>query len=68
MILGVVALVFRCDQAGGRLRLNGEVTAFQWATAGEIGERLAKAFAARVADAHHDGEPAVRAHDGTHLI
>jgi ADP-ribose pyrophosphatase YjhB (NUDIX family) len=65
----VVALVFRCKPTGGQLTLNNEVTAFRWVTASEVTEAADEAFAIRVTDALTDPPvPAVRQHDGTHLL
>jgi 8-oxo-dGTP diphosphatase len=51
------------------LTVNEEVSAFRWATADEVGAIVDEAFAIRVTDALTDlRPPAVRQHDGTHLI
>jgi 8-oxo-dGTP diphosphatase len=66
---GVVALVFRCQLTGGQLVENNEVTAFRWATETDIRELATEAHAIRVLDAlRAEGSPAVRHHDGTHLL
>src|SRR5437870_747544 len=36
MTHGIIALVFRCNVVGGHLRLNDEVSLFQWATPAEV--------------------------------
>ena len=68
MARGIIALVFRCKATGGSLTLNDEVRDFHWATPDEVSEMVAEAFAVRVLDALHDGTPAIREHDGTHLV
>lgn len=66
---GIVALVFRCRMLGGHLTPNDEVSGFQWATANEITNMVDEAYAVRVLDAlHENGAPAVRQHDGLHLL
>ena len=66
---GIVALVFRCRILGGRLTPNDEVSGFQWATAEEITNTVDEAYAVRLLDAmRDDGPPAVRQHDGVHLV
>lgn len=69
MARGVIALVFRCRILGGQLTVNDEVTEFQWATAGDVTRMVTEAYAVRVLDALQDTAiPAVRQHDGVHLI
>ena len=69
MSRGIVALVFRCKVTGGQLTANDEVTAFQWADEDQVRELLTDAYAIRVTDAlHANGPPAIRQHDGTHLL
>ncbi|GGM82198.1 NUDIX hydrolase [Thermopolyspora flexuosa] len=68
MARGIIALVFRCKATGGSLTLNDEVRDFHWATPDEVSEMVTEAFAVRVLDALHDGTPAIREHDGTHLV
>ena len=65
---GIVALVFRCRAIAGELTLNEEVMAFRWASPEEVPELVTEAFAVRVLDALKDGTPAIREHDGTHLV
>jgi 8-oxo-dGTP diphosphatase len=66
---GIVALVFRCRPAGGALTTNEEACAFRWATADEVRSLLSEAYAIRVLDALNSAHPpAVRQHDGTHLV
>jgi hypothetical protein len=62
----IITLVFRCR---GELTPNAEATAFRWATAAEIPTLASEAFAIRLLDAlNAAAPPAVRYHDGTHLI
>jgi len=69
MSRGIVALVFLCKVAGGQLTANDEVTAFRWADEDQVHELLTDAYAVRVTDAlHTSGAPAIRQHDGTHLL
>jgi 8-oxo-dGTP diphosphatase len=66
---GVVALVFRCRLVSGSLQENPEVTGFRWVTRSEVPDLMAEAFAVRVLDAYeHDVAPAIRDHDGVHLV
>jgi 8-oxo-dGTP diphosphatase len=69
MSRGIVALVFRCQVLGGQLTPNDEVSGFQWATAEEVTSMVDEAYAVRVLDAMREaGAPAVRQHDGVHLV
>ncbi len=69
MTRGIIALVFRCRILAGQLTPNDEVTEFQWATADEVTQMVNEAYAVRVLDALHDNAaPAVRQHDGVHLV
>ncbi len=71
MSLGIVALVFRCAPVGGSLVETEEAGAHLWATHGEIRELMTEAYAVRVLDGLRIGNgqpPAVREHDGEHLI
>ena len=69
MARGIIALVFRCKATGGTLTLSDEVTAFRWASETEIAEVADEAYAVRVLDAmRQELTPAVRAHDGVHLL
>jgi 8-oxo-dGTP diphosphatase len=69
MTRAIVALVFRCAATGGQLALNDEVTAFRWATAAEVPDLADEAYAVRIIDALRDDPgPAVRQHDGTHML
>jgi 8-oxo-dGTP pyrophosphatase MutT (NUDIX family) len=51
MSRGIVALVFRCNVVSGQLRLNDEVSRFQWATRAEVNALVNEAFAIRILDA-----------------
>jgi 8-oxo-dGTP diphosphatase len=69
MTRGIIALVFRSKITGGNLATNEEVTAFRWATEAEIADLADEAYAIRVLDAMYDDRPpAVRQHDGVHLL
>ena len=69
MTSAIVALVFRCTSTGGQLTLNNEVSAFRWATAAEVAELAAEAYAVRILDAlHNHAGTAVRQHDGTRVL
>ena len=68
MKAGVVALVFRCTATGGELRPNEEASAFRWMTEYEIRSEVVEAFAIRLLDGLSGTQPAIRAHDGTHLL
>ncbi|WP_433372401.1 NUDIX hydrolase [Streptosporangium sp. CA-115845] len=69
MTRGIVALVFRCKVIGGHITETDETRAFRWVTADEVRELASEAFAIRVLDAMHHGQaPAIRHHDGTHLL
>ncbi len=70
MAHGIVALVFRCRPASGQLATNDEVCGFLWATPGEVHDLVDEAFAVRVLDAMSGGgeAPAIRDHDGVHLL
>ncbi|MFJ8745067.1 NUDIX hydrolase [Embleya sp. NPDC127516] len=67
--LGVVSLVFRCNIVAGKLKLNEEVSEFKWASREVLDGFMTEAFAVRVTDALSEGAfPAIRVHDGVHLI
>ncbi|MEV4094185.1 NUDIX hydrolase [Streptosporangium saharense] len=69
MTRAVVALVFRCQTIGGHLTTNHESRAFRWADPQDVKTLANEAFAVRVLDAMHtDRPPAVRHHNGTHLL
>jgi 8-oxo-dGTP diphosphatase len=69
MARGIIGLVFRCKIAGGALAQNDEATAFYWATEQEVTVMMTESFAIRALDAlHQTAAPAVRNHDGVHLL
>ncbi|TYB67750.1 NUDIX domain-containing protein [Nonomuraea sp. PA05] len=69
MTRAIVALVFRCHIVAGRLTATDETRAARWVTADEVRSLATEAFAVRVVDAmRFTGLPAVRHHDGTHLL
>ena len=69
MSRGIVALVFRCKVTGGQLATNDEVTAFRWADEDTIRQLTSEAYAVRLLDGlRNDVSPAIRSHDGTHLL
>ncbi|MFC5824271.1 NUDIX hydrolase [Nonomuraea insulae] len=69
MLRGIVALVFRCRIVAGHLTETDETRAARWVTADEVQSLANQAFAVRVLDAmRFAGLPAVRQHDGTHLL
>lgn len=69
MSRGIVSLVFRCQVLNGELTTNDEVSDFRWATREEVASLVDEAFAVRVLDALEEHTaPAVRQHDGVHLI
>jgi 8-oxo-dGTP diphosphatase len=54
---------------GGELRTNDEVTAFRWATEADTAGLADEAYAIRILDPLHDDRPpAIRQHDGVHLL
>src|SRR5215813_15196290 len=66
---GIIALVFRCKVTGGSLTASDEVTDFRWASDTEIAELADEAYAIRLLDAmRQELRPAIRAHDGVHLL
>ncbi len=66
---GIIALVFRCTQAGGTLTPASETAEVRWADRGEVADLADPAYAIRVTDAlDFATPPAVRAHDGVRLV
>ena len=66
---GIVALVFRCHATEGAVTINDEADAFRWLDRDQLAAQVAPAFAVRLTDAlDYAGVPAVRAHDGTHML
>ena len=69
MARGIVALVFRCRQSGGRPTTASETAEIRWATREEVTDLADPAYAVRVLDAlDFATPPAVRAHDGVRLV
>ncbi|HWH01151.1 MAG TPA: NUDIX hydrolase [Pilimelia sp.] len=69
MTRGIVALVFRAHATGGaQAHATDETTHLQWLTPAEVRDRCDEAYAVRVLDAISDTGPAIRAHDGVHLL
>jgi len=69
MTRGIIALVFRCKITGGDLGTSDEAAAVRWVTGAEVAELADEAYAVRVLDALHDEHPpAIRQHDGVHLL
>jgi 8-oxo-dGTP diphosphatase len=69
MVRGIIALVFLCKITGRELAITDETTAYRWADQETICELAAEAYAIRVLDAlYNDHPPAVRHHDGKHLL
>ena len=63
------ALDHRCQILGGELTINDEVSDFQRASRERVTSLADEAFAIRVLDALDDNAtPAVRQHDGVHLL
>jgi 8-oxo-dGTP diphosphatase len=63
---GIVALVFRCDPAGGSTHPTDEATEVRWVTLDQVVDRMYPADAIRVLDAFTP-QPPVRSHDGVDL-
>ncbi|MGW6951270.1 NUDIX hydrolase [Streptomyces xanthophaeus] len=68
VVVGVVALVFRCKPSGGAERTSDETTAVQWLTPEEVSERMSEVYAIRRLDALDGEGPHVRSHDGRQLL
>ena len=68
MRLGVVTLAFRCRVVDGNAHASDEARRIAWLTVEEATRQMPEARAARVTDAIAGGNPAVRIHDGTHLL
>jgi 8-oxo-dGTP diphosphatase len=69
MTRAIIALVFRCKITGGELRASDETTAFRWASEAGIAALADQAYAVRILDAlHNEHPPAIRQHDGKHLL
>ena len=69
MTRAIIALVFRCNIAGGHLATNDEAAAFHWASQAEVSELASEAYAVRILDAlRYENGPSVRQHDGTRVL
>jgi 8-oxo-dGTP diphosphatase len=68
MARGIVALVFRCKLAGGRVSTTDESREVRWVPTAEIAKLMSPAYAVRVLDALMSGPARVRSHDGVLLI
>jgi ADP-ribose pyrophosphatase YjhB (NUDIX family) len=68
MCLGVVTLAFRCRVTGGETNESDEARRVAWLTVEEATRQMPQARAVRVTDAISATTPAVRIHDGTHLL
>jgi 8-oxo-dGTP diphosphatase len=68
MVLGIVALVFRCRLLSGTAAASTEALEVSWLTADQLREHMREAYAIRMLDALDPGPPAVRAHDGRSLV
>lgn len=68
MKLGVVSLALLCEPVGGHARPTDEAVSVAWFDPEEAIEVAPEARAIRIADALTDGDPFIRAHDGTHLL
>lgn len=66
--VGVVALVFRAHVVGGELGPTEESADVAWWTRRVVVAQMAETFAVRVLDALNGDEPAVRVHDGRHVL
>jgi 8-oxo-dGTP diphosphatase len=66
--LGVVALVFRAYIVDGHPRPTDESQRVDWWTPEAIAAQMAETFAVRVFDALDSTTPAVRLHDGVHVL
>jgi 8-oxo-dGTP diphosphatase len=59
----------RCRPIGGHLTTSDETSDFRWASRDELGTITTGVFAVRLLDGVNcDGAPAVRYHDGEHLL
>lgn len=68
MTEGIVALVFRCVSVGGEPQESAEVAEARWLTAAQVQELMEPAYAIRLLDSLNLQKPAIRAHDGVHLL
>lgn len=68
VVLGIVALVFRCRLVSGLAAATIEAQEVAWLTPDQLRERMAEAYAVRMLDALEPGLPQVRSHDGQVLL
>lgn len=66
--LGVVALVFRASLIGGKPTTGDETAQIEWWDVDTIMQRSDPAFAVRLTDALRTDSPAIRSHDGVHVL
>lgn len=66
---GIVALVFRCRTVSGNISPSIEVSDFRWASRTDVTVMADEAFGVRILDAlANASRPAIRLHDGVHLV
>lgn len=69
MTHGIVAFVFKAKLCGGRPHTSSESVRVGWWTPQQVAQHMDEAFAVRVLDALRDDQvPAIRTHDGRHVI
>jgi 8-oxo-dGTP diphosphatase len=66
--LGVVALGFRARIIGGQPGPTEESQRVDWWTRDAVSAQMAETFAVRVTDALDAEQPAIRVHDGVHVL
>jgi 8-oxo-dGTP diphosphatase len=66
--LGVVALVFRARIVSGQPGPTEESQRVDWWTRDAVSAQMAETFAVRVTDALDAEQPAIRVHDGVHVL
>lgn len=65
---GIVALVFRASLQSRPLPSSTEAAEIRWISTREVLRLVEEAYAFRIFDALGQGAPAVRSHDGRHLL
>jgi 8-oxo-dGTP diphosphatase len=66
---GIIALVFACKITGGHLVTTDETAAYRWVSRDEVIDLANEAYAVRISYAlDQPRPPAVRQHDGIHLL
>ena len=69
LVVGVVALVFKCKYLGGEPSISNETKQVKWMSFEQAQELLSKTFKTRVADSMSSSDIAfVRTHDGINFI